>query len=626
MSQLNHIPTDNNENVITAQYIPSELIQHILRFIVQPTDLFQCGLTCKSWSYHALELLWYKPYFARPSHWILFCDILNKQSSSWTFPYTSFIRRINLSSLSTQVKDEQLETLKLCGRLERVTLVGCTSLTDVGLVGLLSQDAGSQIMAIDLSDITNITDKTIIKIAESCPKLQGLNFSMCKDDHHRCVGVTDLGITTLAEHCRHLRRIKLNNCANLTDASAIALASKCPRLLEIDCPVTDTALINVFTRLHELREFRLQQFSPVTDLAFAPLSGITFKEEEPMTTLYRTLENGGYYDQLRILDLTNANFITDESLRLIVHAAPKIRNLVLNKCDQITDTGVSHICQLGRHLHYLHLGHCDNLTDASITQLARTCTRIRYLDLAQCSLLTDASVYGLATLPRLKRIGLVKCFNITDDAIDALTKQPRIANSLERVHLSYCVKLTVHSIRRLLNFCPRLNHLSLTHVNAFLRPDFQQFRRAPPKSFTPQQQRVFCVFSGKGVKELRTYLNNIADIDTLEPQHESDAAINNILDFISRRRINNNNNNQDNNNEFIPFAMVRDLFDMAIPRGEPSNDIRRLSMDDHRSTWINEQQQQPPPPPPPPPVGDDVDVEEDIATGLFTVDDERLLE
>ncbi|CAO3633729.1 unnamed protein product [Cunninghamella blakesleeana] len=604
-----------------AQNIPSEIIQYILRFITQPINLLQCALACKSWSFHAMELLWFKPQFNQLAQWKAFCEILSKEPSSsssstssslsstktapiLTFPYASFIRRVNLSSLSTQVTNSQLAAIKACHRLERITLIGCSSITDEGLLELLSLKVGKHIMSIDLSDVTKISDKAIIAIANHCPRLQGLNLSMCKDDHEKCSGVTDAGITTLAKKCRQLRRIKLNNCDKLTESSALALARYCPRLLEIDCPVTDDALIEIFTRLKELREFRLQQCEFISDVAFEPLSGIfdeqlllplvnsndddtrflansyedqhgnstktttttTIVEEDEndytlisttksniatsnntnnsnnneinnnnnnnnntndnnnvinnnptintklisRSSFQRTLNNAGYYEQLRVLDLTNANYITDEAIRCIVHAAPKIRNLLLNKCKEITDRGVSYICQLERYLHYLHLGHCEKLTDVAIKKLSEKCQRIRYLDLGQCTLLTDESVKNLATLPRLKRIGLVKCFNITDEAIDYLTNQAKIANSLERVHLSYCIKLTVKSIQKLLNFCQRLNHLSLTSVPDFLRPEIQRYRRAPPKSFTPSQQNVFCVFSGNGVNDLRRYLNSVS--------------------------------------------------------------------------------------------------------------------
>ena len=74
------------------------------------------------------------------------------------------------------------------------------------------------------------------------------------------------------------------------------------------------------------------------------------------------------------------------------------------------------------------------------------------------------SVMKLATLPKLKRIGLVKCANITDESVYALARanqRQRVRrdadgnpipgehysssshSSLERVHLSYCTNLTL---------------------------------------------------------------------------------------------------------------------------------------------------------------------------------------
>lgn len=63
------------------------------------------------------------------------------------------------------------------------------------------------------------------------------------------------------------------------------------------------------------------------------------------------------------------------------------------------------------------------------------------------------------------------------------------------------------SIECLLNQCPRLTHLSLTGVDAFLRPDLSVFCREAPDEFNAHQRQVFCVFSGVGVTGLRKYLN-----------------------------------------------------------------------------------------------------------------------
>jgi F-box and leucine-rich repeat protein GRR1 len=223
------------------------------------------------------------------------------------------------------------------------------------------------------------------------------------------------------------------------------------------------------------------------------------------------------YESLRILDLTDCGELQDYGVQKIVQAAPRLRNLVLAKCRQITDRAVMAITKLGKNLHYIHLGHCARITDAGVLQLVRLCNRIRYIDLACCTNLTDNSVTQLATLPKLKRIGLVKCGNITDRSIYALAKPKQgtfggvmAPSSLERVHLSYCTNLTLDGITALLNNCPRLTHLSLTGVAAFLREELLNFCREAPPEFNDHQRELFCVFSGTGVNRLRSYLTQEA--------------------------------------------------------------------------------------------------------------------
>lgn len=118
------------------------------------------------------------------------------------------------------------------------------------------------------------------------------------------------------------------------------------------------------------------------------------------------------------------------------------------------------------------------------------------------------SVFEIAqNLSKLRRIGLVKVVNITDQAIQALVDRgDKHVNNLERVHLSYCDNLTVPAITYMLARIPRITHLSLTGVSSFRSPEYQRFCRSPPKEFNTHQRMAFCVFSGKGVQELRQYL------------------------------------------------------------------------------------------------------------------------
>ena len=86
------------------------------------------------------------------------------------------------------------------------------------------------------------------------------------------------------------------------------------------------------------------------------------------------------------------------------------------------------------------------------------------------------SVFELAGLRKLRRIGLTRLNNLTDEAIYALGD---LHQTLERVHLSYCDRITLTAISYLVQKLQRLTHLSLTGVPAFLRPELQRFCRLP---------------------------------------------------------------------------------------------------------------------------------------------------
>jgi len=210
-------------------------------------------------------------------------------------------------------------------------------------------------------------------------------------------------------------------------------------MLEIDLhccrQVSNTSITALIQQGRQLRELRVGHCHLLTDRAFLDLpKHLTF-------------------ESLRILDLTACQHLHDEAVEKIIETSPRLRNLVLAKCKEITDRSVLAITKLGKNLHYIHLGHCAHITDTAVVQLVKMCNRIRYIDLACCSRLTDTSVKQLATLPKLRRIGLVKCQAITDRSILALAKastvpeprsKPPGQSLLERVHLSYCLSLTIH--------------------------------------------------------------------------------------------------------------------------------------------------------------------------------------
>ncbi|KAG6911249.1 hypothetical protein DXG01_003116 [Tephrocybe rancida] len=491
--------------------LPAEILIHILKHLHSTRDVLNAVRVSRKWCECSVELLWHKPAFPRS-------ETLRKMSRrlvapNQTFTYARFIRRLNLSTLNGHVKDEIFTTFASCDRLERLTLINCENITDHTLSRVLP--CFPNLVAVDLTGVVNTTDEAITGLASAAKRLQGINLAGCSK-------VSDKGILACAENCPMLRRVKLSGLRTLTDVSISAIAKSCPLLLEIDlnhCSlITDTSLRDIWIHSTHMREMRVSHCTQLTDAAFpAPprLEGLMYPDsrhpfpstaadaaELPPLVLSRPLEH------LRMLDLTMCSLVTDETVEGIIHYAPKIRNLVLSKCSLLTDRSVENICKLGRHLHYLHLGHAAKITDSSVRTLARSCTRLRYVDFANCVLLTDMSVFELSALPKLRRIGLVRVNNLTDEAIYSLGERH---TSLERIHLSYCDQISVLAVHFLLQKLDKLTHLSLTGVPAFRQPELQKFCRDPPKDFNSTQQSTFCVYSGKGVYQLRSFLSALFD-------------------------------------------------------------------------------------------------------------------
>ncbi|KAE8412207.1 hypothetical protein BDV36DRAFT_288083 [Aspergillus pseudocaelatus] len=478
--------------------LPPEILIAIFAKLSSPADMLSCMLVCRGWAANSVGILWHRP---SCSNWVNMKSItttVGKEDSF--FSYSDLIKRLNLSALMEEVSDGTVVPFAQCNRIERLTLTNCSKLTDKGVSDLV--EGNRHLQALDVSDLRSLTDHTLYTVARNCPRLQGLNIT-------NCIKVTDDSLIVVSENCRHIKRLKLNGVIQVTDRAITSFARNCPAILEIDLhdckSVTNRSVTSLMATLPNLRELRLAHCTEIDDLAFLELP-----KQLSM-------------DSLRILDLTACENIRDDAVERIVSSAPRLRNLVLAKCRFITDRAVWAICKLGKNLHYVHLGHCSNITDAAVIQLVKSCNRIRYIDLACCVRLTDRSVQELATLPKLRRIGLVKCTLITDRSISALAR-PKASphssiSSLERVHLSYCVNLTMPGIHALLNNCPRLTHLSLTGVQEFLRDELTKFCREAPPEFTHQQRQVFCVFSGDGVKQLRDHLNR-----TVPPAPEMNEA------------------------------------------------------------------------------------------------------
>lgn len=468
--------------------LPPELITHVFSFLTEREHQWAALMVCKSWFSVTVDTLWFRPNISKQDTLDKLLYTLDQDPDALTVDYSSLIRRLNLINVASTVNDDMVLRMTACSKLERLTLSGCSQLSDTSLIPLLERNKG--ILSVDMTNLDSVTDKSLVSLATNCPKLQGLYASGCKN-------LTDVAIDSLAHNCPSLKRMKLNGCNHITDDAIRNLIVRCPLLVEFDLTsctnMLDETASMAFTHLSQLREYRVALNINITDQALL------------------TLPPKVVYDKLRIIDFSGCPLVTDDGIAKLIAVAPRLRNVVLAKCYNISDRGLAHLAKLGRNLHYMHLGHCNNITNLGVSNLVKACNRIQYIDVACCNQLQDQAVRDIAQLPKLRRVGLVKCQNVTDVGIQAFTFRVGSENTLERIHLSYCSNISLNAITELVNACPRLTHLSLTGVPAFMRDDLLQFCRAPPPEFTQHQQQVFCVFSNTGVKRLRDHLNMLAE-------------------------------------------------------------------------------------------------------------------
>lgn len=503
--------------------LPPEILIHILKHLHSPRDLYNALRVSHSWCECSVELLWHRPSLTKVPTLVKMMQVLSRRDQ--TFTYARFIRRLNFLFLGSDLTDSLFSRLAQCDRLERLTLVNCAAISEEPLARVLP--CLSNLVAIDLTGVAECTDKAIVGLANAARRLQGINLAGCKK-------VSDVGIMALANNCPLLRRVKLSNVDLITDESVSALATRCPLLLEIDlnhCKlITDRSIRSIWLHSSHMREMRLAHCVGLTDAAFPAPPRVEISHtatNDPFPSSFAKLADdlpplvlSKPFDHLRMLDLTACDLVTDDAVEGIIAYSPKIRNIVFSKCTKLTDRSVENICKLGKHLHYLHLGHAARITDRSVKTLARCCTRLRYVDFANCVLLTDLSVHELCGLHKLRRIGLVRVNNLTDEAVYSLAQR---APTLERIHLSYCDQITVMAIHFLLDKLHKLTHLSLTGIPAFRQPELQQFCRPPPSDFNTSQRTAFCVYSGKGVSELRAYLMDLVHTMTQDGNHDDDT-------------------------------------------------------------------------------------------------------
>jgi F-box and leucine-rich repeat protein GRR1 len=202
---IQDMQVNDDENLPPIHHLPNEILIAIFAKLPNSSDLLHVMLTCKRWARNAVDILWHRPSCSSWEKHQSICKTLALEKPY--FSYRDFVRRLNLAALAAKVNDGSVMPLAECKRIERLTLTGCSNLTDSGLIALVSNNSHLYSLDVSLSPPSvehlsrdHITDASINAITENCPRLQGLNISGCQR-------ISNESLVRLAQRCRYIKRV-----------------------------------------------------------------------------------------------------------------------------------------------------------------------------------------------------------------------------------------------------------------------------------------------------------------------------------------------------------------------------------------------------------------------------------
>ncbi|XP_021732144.1 F-box/LRR-repeat protein 2-like [Chenopodium quinoa] len=296
-------------------------------------------------------------------------------------------------------------------------------------------------------------DADLVRVADSFPKLEELYI---EHEGLNAISVTDEGMDYMSSKLKRLRRIDLSNKAHISDKSLFSLSKNCPLLEQIeinDCnSVTEEGISFLVNNSHHLNMLYICKYFKID--SFGVYKGST----------------NNFLTNLQSLKLQNVD-ISDEFLISITEARIYLTELDLTDCEGYTFTGISRLLlHTSQTLKSLELGgfrELEFLINEHIEYLLSFLQNLTSITLFNCSKLSD-SAFVIIT----QKCPLLCHFAMTGSSLgneeydyDGLMKKNR---AIKYLNLSSHHDFSPTVLKRLLNMCPEVEKLNLSHC-LFLR-------------------------------------------------------------------------------------------------------------------------------------------------------------
>ena len=205
---------------------------------------------------------------------------------------------------------------------------------------------------------TALTDALLFQLSERCPRLSKLSLSRGNYTNAGVIEVTskftsalvelelisisdltDQSLLSIAEHCRKLRKLVITTSHNYTDRGLCQLFASCAELTEVCLQdlskITDLSILNLVQSCPKLRDLSIHDmYSALTEKAAAYLVNLL---------------------ELQTLDLGHCD-ISDQTLESLARYCRQLRTIDILGCTLWTKQGLIALLTHGKRLTYIHIG------------------------------------------------------------------------------------------------------------------------------------------------------------------------------------------------------------------------------------------------------------------------------
>lgn len=327
------------------------------------------------------------------------------------------------------------------GGLGKLSIRGNNSVRGVTNRGLSAVANGCpSLRSLSLWNVSSVGDKGLCEIGKRCHMLEKLD--LC---HSRWI--TNKGLIAIAEGCPNLTTLNIESCSKIGNEGLQAVAKLCPNLHSIsikDCPlVGDHGVSSLLSSASELSRVKLQILN-ITDFSLAVIGHYGKSITNLVLSGLRNVNERGFWvmgvaqglQKLVSLTITSCHGVTDASIEAIGKGCPNLKHMCLRRCCFVSDSGLVAFAKSAGSLENLHLEECNRFTQSGI-------------------------IGAISSIKaKLKSLTLVKCMGIKDIEMEVSMLSP--CESLRSVTIKNCHGIGSASLAMIGKLCPQLQYVDLT--------------------------------------------------------------------------------------------------------------------------------------------------------------------